>query len=183
MLAVGQHEDFQQADGCLGKPVVAGGGNAPLRHAIAVQVFRPRAQPGNWASPGLLGVLLLQLGEEHTGQAADLFGLQEEILHEAFDRALARPVREIHARGHLPLQVEGEAILGAAGDGVQMAAHRPEEGFGPAEGAIFLARQQAHIDQFRGAVHLVNVFSDPVERVQVAQAPLALFDVGLHHIA
>ena len=182
-LAVGQHEDFQQAHRAFGKPVVARRGNAARGDAIAVQILGTGAQPGDGALPRLLGVLLLQLGQEHAGEAANLFGLQEEILHEALDRALAGPVGEVHPRGHLPLQIEGEAVLGAAGDGVQMAAHRPEEGFGPAEGAIFLARQQAHIHQFGGIAHLVEIFADPVERVQIAQAALALLDVGLHHIA
>jgi hypothetical protein len=76
------------------------------------------------------------------------------------------------------LQVEGQAVFGAAGDHVQVAAHRPEEVLGAVERAIF-RRQQADIDQFGRIAHLVDIFADPVERVQVAQAALALLHVGL----
>ena len=64
-----------------------------------------------------------------------------------------------------------------------MAAHRPEKVLGLAEGAVFLGREQADIDQFGSIAHFVDIFADPVERVQVAQAALALFDVRLDDIA
>src|SRR3546814_19033347 len=43
---------------------------------------------------------------------------------------------EVHPRRHFALEVEGQAVLGAAGDRVQVAAHGPEEVFGAAERKI-----------------------------------------------
>ncbi len=39
--------------------------------------------------------------------------------------------------GDLALEVEGQPVFGAVGDGVQMAAHRQQKALGAAEGAIF----------------------------------------------
>ena len=83
----------------------------------------------------------------------------------------------------LALDVEGQALLGAAGDEMHVAAHRPEEILAAAEQAVFLAVEHAALDQFLGLAHAVDVFGDPEQRVQVAQAALAVLDVGLDQIA
>ena len=50
---------------------------------------------------------------------------------------LAGPVGEAHPLGDLALEVEGQPVLGAAGDRVEVAAHRPQEIVGAVELAIF----------------------------------------------
>ena len=66
---------------------------------------------------------------------------------------------------------------------MQMAAHGPEEILGSAEGLVFVAAEQPHLDQITRRAHAVQVLADPVERLQVAQAALAFLDVGFQHIA
>ena len=64
-----------------------------------------------------------------------------------------------------------------------MAAHRPEEIGRAAEAAIFGHGQQACIDQLCRRAYLMDILADPVERVQVAQPPLAVLDIGFDDIA
>ena len=66
---------------------------------------------------------------------------------------------------------------------MHVAADRPQEVFAAAEQLEFLAREHAAIDEFVGLPHAVDVFGDPEQRVQVAQAALAVLDIGLHQIA
>jgi hypothetical protein len=123
------------------------------------------------------------MGEEHPGQVADVLCLEEIVLHEPLDRALARAIGEVHPPRHFALEVESQPVLGAPGDHVQVAAHRQQKPFGAAEAAVFLGREQADLDQFGGIAHAVDVLADPVQRLQVAQAALAVLDVGLDDIA
>ena len=64
-----------------------------------------------------------------------VFALQEIELHEALDRRFAGPVGVVHDLGDLALIVEGQPLLGAAGEQVEVAAHRPEEALGAVEAA------------------------------------------------
>ena len=144
---------------------------------------RARTQTGEEPARPPLRELLVELRQEHPGQVADDFGLQEEILHKALDRALARAVGVAHPRRHLALQIEREPVLGAPRDRVEMTAHRPEKRLGAAERAVLGRGEQADIHQFARLAHLVDVLADPVERVEVAQPPLALLDVGFDDVA
>ena len=83
----------------------------------------------------------------------------------------------------LALIVEAEPLLGAAGEQVEVAAHRPEEALGAVELAELRGGQQAGLDQVGRTSHAVDIFADPVERVEVAKAALALLDVGLDDVA
>ena len=47
----------------------------------------------------------------------------------------------------------------------------------------FAAREHALGDQFLAAAHAVEIFADPEQRVQVAQAALALLHIGFDDIA
>ena len=181
-FAVGNGKDLQQAHRVLLEPVVAQRLDLAAIDAIALHHARAGAEARQQPAR-LLGELLVELGQEQPGQVADDLRLQEEVLHEALDRALARTVGEVHPQRHFALEIEGQAVLGPVGDRVEVAAHRPEERFGAAEGAVFVLAQQADGDEFADVAHLVDVFADPVERVQVAQAALALLDVGLDDIA
>src|SRR5262249_9477555 len=86
---------------------------------------RPPGAPGE-ARPALR--LELELGAEDAREVADFLGDQEVVLHEALDAARAGMVGVAHAPPDLALAVEGEAVLGALGEVVQVAAHRPQEG-------------------------------------------------------
>ena len=130
-----------------------------------------------------LGLLVLQLGAQDRGEVADVLGHQEVVLHEALDvlhagmDGVAEPDRD------LALHVERQPLLGAAGEEMQIAAHRPEEIGAAAEGAVLLRVEHAALQQLVGLAHAIDVFGDPEQRVQVAQAALAVLDVGLDQIA
>ena len=81
------------------------------------------------------------------------------------------------------LHVEGQPLLGAAGEVMQVAAHGPQKALGPLEPRRFLGRQHAEFDQLGDVVDAVDVFRDPEQRVQIAQAALAFLDVGFELIA
>ena len=91
----------------------------------------------------LLAQLLVELGEEHAGQVADRLRVEEIELHEALDRRFPGPVGVMHDLGDARLIVEVEPLLGASGEQVQMAAHRPEEALGAVEAAELGGGQQA----------------------------------------
>ena len=182
LLAVGNRENLDQPDRIMFEPVAGGRAQLSALDLVALDLARLGPEPREQALR-LAGEALVELREEHAGEVADHFRLQEKILHEPLDRAFARPVGKIHPRGDLALEVEGQAILGAVAGGVKVAAYRPEEILGAAEGAQFRRRQQPDVDQFARLADLVDIFADPVERVQIAQAALALLDVGLDHVA
>ena len=83
----------------------------------------------------------------------------------------------------LALDVEGQPLLGAAGEEVHVAAHRPQEIAAAAKPPVFARVIDAVLDQLLALAHAVDVFGDPVERVQVAQPALAVLDVGLDQVA
>ena len=66
---------------------------------------------------------------------------------------------------------------------MQVHPHVPLEGFRLLEGLVFLAGEDAMFHQVGGIVDVIEILADPVEGLQVAQAPLAFLDVGLDQIA
>ena len=90
---------------------------------------------------------------------------------------VAEPHRDI------ALDVERQPLLGAAGEEMHVAADRPQEILAAAEQRVFVAVEHAALDQFLGLAHAIDVFGDPEQRMQVAQAALAVLDVGLDQIA
>ena len=105
------------------------------------------------------------------------------MFHEAFDAARAGVVGVAHAAGDFGLVFEGQAVLGAAGEKMQVTAHRPEEILRAREALRLLGRQHLEIDQGRDVVDAVDVFGDPEQGVEIAQGPLAFLDVGLDQVA
>jgi len=85
--------------------------------------------------------------------------------------------------GDRPLDVEAQALLGAAGEKVQAAAHRPEKFLAAAEQGELARGEDAGRDQVVRVPHAVHVFRDPEEGVEVAQAPLAFLQVRLDQVA
>src|SRR5256885_16424842 len=61
--------------------------------------------------------------------------------------------------------------------------HSPEEIAGAAKAAIFNRVEDAALDELLAVANAIDVFGDPIEGVQVAQAALAVLDVRLDQIA
>ncbi len=183
-VLLGQLEHLDQPHRVLLEPVVGRGGDPAAEDLVALEIARPRAEGREQPARLLLaGHLLVDMRQEHAGQVADVAGLEEVVLHETLDRALARAFGELHPRGDLALQVECQPVLGSSGDHVQVAAHREQEVLGPAEGAVLGGGQQPNVDQLGRGLHPMDVLADPVQRLQVAQAALAVLDVGFDDIA
>src|SRR5690606_37220506 len=183
-LLLGELEYLDQPRRLLPEPVVAERADLAAGDAVALEHARAaaeaRQQPA-WASAPRH--LLVDMREEHAGQVPDVLRLQEIELHESLDRALPGAVAVVHPPGDFALEVEGQAVLGTPGDRMQVATDRQHEAFGAAKARVLLGREQADVDQFGRAADAVNVLADPVERLQVAQAALAILDVGLDDVA
>ena len=97
LFGLGQLEHLDQAHGVLAEIVVRGRGNAPAEYAVALQFARLLAEGGEeTAARGAGGEIVLDMGEEDTGQATDMLHLQEIELHEALDGRLAWTIGEVH---------------------------------------------------------------------------------------
>ncbi len=131
----------------------------------------------------MLGLLLLERGAEDAGQVADILGDEEVVLHEALDRRQAGMGGVAEPLGDLALDVEMQPLLGLAGEEMHVAAHRPQEILGLEEFAVLGLGEDALVDQFLAGAHAVEILGDPEQRLQVAQAALAVLDVGLDQIA
>ncbi len=176
-------EYFNQADRILLEPVIARRFNPASKNLIAVQSARLLIPGGKEAAPfALFRDLLVDMGKKHPCKTADSFGLQEVELHEAFNSAFAGAVRKVHPGCNFALQVECEPILRAVCKHMQMTAHSEQKPLCTPEAAVFRLSQKAHIDEFRAATDLMDVFADPVERLKVAQTAFAFFDIGLNYI-
>ncbi len=183
-VSLGQLEHFDQPHWVFGKPIVTGRFDPPAFDQIAVQFARfltPAREES--ATRALAFELLIEVGEEHAGEIADTLHLQEIELHEALDGAFAGAVGEVHAVGDFALQIEGQAIFRTACDIVHVAAHSEQEPLGTAETAILLHREQADIDKLARTVGAVDVFADPVQRLEIAQTALSVFHIGFDDIA
>ena len=66
---------------------------------------------------------------------------------------------------------------------MDIAADRPQEIGAAAECAVLLRVEHATFEQFVRFAHAIDVFGDPEQRMQVAQAPFAVLDVGFDQIA
>ena len=74
-----------------------------------------------------------------------------------------------HALGHFLLDLEGQPVICPADEEVQIAAHGPQEILGALEGTVFGFREYALADQFGVGLDAVEIFADPVERIEIAQ--------------
>ena len=131
----------------------------------------------------VLGLAVFQFGADNRGEVADILGDQEVVLHEALDVLLAGMFGVAEPLRDLALDVESEAFFGAAGHEMHVTAHRPEKILAAPEQLIFGLVEHAALDQLVRLAHAIDVFRDPEQRVQIAQAAFAVFDVGLDQIA
>ena len=66
---------------------------------------------------------------------------------------------------------------------MQKAAHCPQKGFRLLEDLEFFPGENAVMHEIARIFDTIKIFSDPIERLQVAQAALAVLDVGFDQIA
>ena len=104
------------------------------------------------------------------------------MLHETLDVGLAGARRIAELAGDRPLDVEAQTLLGPAGEEMQPASHRPQEFLAPPEKREFPRREEADRNQVVRVADAIDVFRDPEQRVEIAQAALALLDVGLDEV-
>ena len=138
-FAGGDGEQLDQPDRLLGQEALVGNRKPPPVQAKAVQFRRPLQEGRQREAAALAAHLLVELGQELAGEVADRFRLQEVELHEPLDRRLAGPLGVAQRPGDRRLVVEAEALLGAAGGQMQLAADRPEKALGAFEPANSLA--------------------------------------------
>ena len=189
LMLVGEGEQADEVHRILGEGLLVHGGDAAVLDAeIRRSPELGAAAPAERGKQGVergqrLQLLHFERRADDPGQLADLLGHQEVVTHEALDRAqtgmpaIAEPVR------HGLLQVEGETLLGAPGEKMQLAAHGPEEALAAAEAPIFVRGEYAGLDELSLSLVGIEVLGEPVQRVQVAQPALAVLDVGLDEIA
>ncbi len=132
---------------------------------------------------GRADMLRLERGQEYAGQFTHSRRVTEIILHEILDAAPGARIGITHSAGDLDLHVERQHIDGPSRNQMQMTAHRPKEILGLPEGQMLVAGEYAHRHQLDGAVDMVDIFGDPVKRLQVAEAPLSLLDIGFQNVA
>ena len=127
--------------------------------------------------------LRLQHRTEDPRELADTLRDEEIVLHEPLDGqiAAARPIA--HARRDLGLAVEGEAILRAGADDVQVRPHPPEEILRPREATILVPAEHTTLDELAETLDAEEVLGDPEQHVEIAQTALAVLYVGFEEIA
>ena len=148
----------------------------------AVDPAPPEAEPAQ-VQARLALVLHLERGAEDAGQRADLLRDQVVVLHEPLDGARRAPIAVAHALRDLRLQVEGETLLGAIGQIVQVAAYGPQELPGLGEPTQRPGIEHAVRDQFLRPLDPVEEATEPEQGLQIAQPALALLHVRLEQVA
>ena len=101
------------------------------------------------------------------------------MLHKPLDAAAAGMIGVTHPAPDLGLQVEGQPLLGTAGEVMDMAANRPQEVLGAIEPLQLFRRQHSQLYELADIVGAIDVFGYPEQGVQVSEPALAFLDVGL----
>ena len=100
-----------------------------MRKSLVVRMRRRVRQLSglsSWVKPGRrLDLLHLQRRAQDRREVADVLGDQEVVLHEALDRAQAAALDVAQPLGHRRLHVEGQPLLRAPRQEMQVAAHAP----------------------------------------------------------
>src|SRR3954447_7163640 len=104
------------------------------------------------------------------------------MLHEPLDGPKPAAGRITEAVCDLGLALEHQTVVAAPGNEMQMAPNGPEKVFALFEAAELIARKHALVGELTERVGAVQEFGDPKQCVQVAQAALAVLDVGLDDV-
>ncbi len=89
----------------------------------------------------------------------------------------ARSEKPRRAR-EIGLHIEGQLLVGPAGEEMEVAANGPEEILGAREQPIFLGAEHALADELGAGLHPVKILADPEQRVEVSEAPLPSLMLG-----
>ena len=187
-VAVGEPEQAQKVDRIAVEHLVVGDVDAVVvddeiggAGQLAAAAREGEEQPVE--TRDVAGLLFLKRRAEDTGEVADILGDQEIVLHETLDRRQAGMALVAEPVGDIALDVEMQPLLGLAGQEMHVAAHRPQEILGLLELVELVAREHTLRDQFFHGTLTVEIFADPEQGLQIAQAALAVLDVGLDQIA
>ena len=189
LLLVGKGEQADEVHRVLGKDVLVDGadaavldaevgGAAKMGAALPAERRQKRAEARQ-----RLQLLHLERRADDAGELANFLGDEEIVLHEALDGAQAGMPAIAELFRHQRLQIEAQALLGAVGEKMQLAAHRPEEALAAAEAAVFGWGEHPGLDELLLRRVGIEVLGEPVQGVQIAQAALAVLDVRLDQIA
>ena len=129
---------------------------------------RPQAGDKATQDRRRLRLSVLKSRAKNRREVADVFGGEEVVLHEALDILHAGMLGVAKPHRDLALNIEGQPLLGPAGDEMHVAADRPQKILTAAEQPIFLGVEHTALDQFLRLAHAVDVFGDPEQRVQIA---------------
>src|SRR5262249_8668294 len=119
---------------------------------------------------------------EDTGQVADILGDEEIVLHEALDMLQSVMRFVTQAFGKVGLPVEAQTVFGALGEEMQMATHRPQQVLAFLETSQLFAREHALLGQLLARIGAGQELGDPEQRMEIAQAALAVLHIGLDEI-
>ena len=188
-VAIGEMEDADQVDRIAAKNVGVADVDAVVVddevRALAQATPAARPQPRHHPAEHRrgLGLARLQARAQDRGEIADVLGDQKIMLHEPLDVFQPRMLGVAQPHRDLALDVERQPLLGAAGEEMHVAAHRPQEIPAAAENSVFLLVEHAVLKQLLGFAHAIDVFGDPEQRVQIAQAAFAFLHVRFDQIA
>ena len=105
------------------------------------------------------------------------------MLHTPLNPPGAATIKVLHRLGKLWLHVEGQPLFGPSGQIVQLTAHGPKMHVRLVKQRHLLRCKNLLRDQMAYILNLVQIFGDPVKRLQVPDTALTLLNVRLQHIA
>ena len=181
LLALGHPEHAQHIDRLLSE--MPGSGQA--QPAAIDRKTIDGIGPDRPTDPGhrvILCLFLIERGDD-PAERTHLFHHQEIMLHEPLDPERIAVIHIAEAAADFRLQVKGQPILAASGQVVQMRPHRPEEVLRPVKGLGLRLTQFTEADKVMDLIHLMHIFGDPEQHVQIAQGTEAVLDVRFEHIA
>ena len=173
-MLVGQREQADEIHRILGEGILADGIDAAILDAevggaTELGAATPTERRKQCVERGqALQLLQLERRADDTGQIADFLGDEEIMLHEALDRAQAGMALIAEPLCHQLLHVEAKPFLGPACQEMQLATHRPEEALAAAEAPIFVAVEDAGLDELSLGLVGIEMLGEPMQRVQVA---------------
>ena len=146
--AVGEREQLDQAHRIFGEEVVARERQPAAIEHEAVEPARapPERRQPEAASRARRTARRDARGTRRSGRRPSSPAGSRYCMNRSTADLPGRSAKRIRV-GDLALDVEGQPVLGAAGDEVEVAAHRPQEIVGAVEPAIFGRGEQPGVDQ------------------------------------